>query len=156
MKENFRSYRERRNRGCSGIKLTGIYGEDHFLRGTMTKLYLFVFGVMVVLSQQRGAVQDLMGTWQGVLRANSQGQRTVIKILKDDGGVLQGALYPIDEGAVICPVFQMMARVICALLIIPLFRLTGCGEEQSWISSFRCCTSRSIGPKRPASNIGSH
>jgi len=39
-----------------------------------------------------------MGTWQGVLRANSQGQRTVIKILKDDGGVLQGALYPIDEG----------------------------------------------------------
>ena len=65
----------------------------------MTKLYLFVFGVMVVLSQERVAVQDLMGTWQGVLRANGRDQRTVIKILRDDGGTLQGALYPIDEGA---------------------------------------------------------
>ena len=65
----------------------------------MTKLYLFVFGVMVVLPQERVAVQDLMGTWQGVLRANGQDQRTVIKILKDDGGTLQGALYPIDQGA---------------------------------------------------------
>ena len=46
-----------------------------------------------------------MGTWQGVLRANSQGQRTVIKILKDDGGVLQGALYPIDEGGGYLPSF---------------------------------------------------
>ncbi len=65
----------------------------------MTKLYLFVFGVMAVLSQERVAVQDLMGTWQGVLRANSQDQRTVIKISRDDGGMLQGALYPIDKGA---------------------------------------------------------
>jgi uncharacterized protein (TIGR03435 family) len=64
----------------------------------MTKLYLFVFGVMVVLSQQRVAVQDLKGAWQGVLRANNQNQRTVIKILKDDGGTLQGALYSIDKG----------------------------------------------------------
>jgi uncharacterized protein (TIGR03435 family) len=64
----------------------------------MTKLYLFVFGVMVVLSPQRAAVQDLTGTWQGVLRANGKDQRTVIKILKDDGGTLQGAVYPIDEG----------------------------------------------------------
>ena len=64
----------------------------------MTKLCLFVFGVMAVLSQERVAVQDLMGTWQGVLRANSQDQRTVIKILRDDRGTLQGALYPIDEG----------------------------------------------------------
>ena len=65
----------------------------------MTRLYPFVFGVMVVLSQQRVAVQDLMGTWQGVLRANGRDQRTVIKILRDDGGTLQGALYAIDEGA---------------------------------------------------------
>src|SRR3989442_289766 len=43
----------------------------------MTKLYLFVFGVMVVLSQQRVAVQDLMGTWQGVLRANGQTAWTI-------------------------------------------------------------------------------
>src|SRR2546430_8024241 len=64
----------------------------------MTTLSLFVFGVMVVLSQQRVAVQDLMGTWQGLLRANGQDQRTVIKILKDDRGTLQGALYPIDKG----------------------------------------------------------
>ena len=64
----------------------------------MTKTYLFLFGVMAVLSQQRVAVQDLTGTWQGVLHANSQDQRTVIKILRDDGGTLQGALYPIDEG----------------------------------------------------------
>ena len=64
----------------------------------MTKFYPFVLGVMVVLSQQRVAVQDLMGMWQGVLHANSQDQRTVIKILRDDGGTLQGALYPIDEG----------------------------------------------------------
>jgi uncharacterized protein (TIGR03435 family) len=64
----------------------------------MTKLYSFVFGVMVVLSQQRVAVQDLTGTWQGVLRTNGKDQRTVIKILKDDGGMLQGAVYPIDEG----------------------------------------------------------
>jgi len=65
----------------------------------MTKLYLFVFGVTVVLSQQRVAAQDLIGTWQGVLRANSQDQRTVIKILRDDGETLQGALYTIDRGA---------------------------------------------------------
>jgi uncharacterized protein (TIGR03435 family) len=39
-----------------------------------------------------------MGTWQGVLNANGREQRTVIKILKDDRGMLQGALYPIDEG----------------------------------------------------------
>ena len=62
------------------------------------KLYLFVFGVMVVFSQQRVAAQDLMGTWQGVLSANSRDQRTVIKILKDDAGMLQAALYPIDRG----------------------------------------------------------
>jgi hypothetical protein len=64
----------------------------------MTRLYLFVFGVMIVLSQERVAALGLMGTWQGVLRANGQDQRTVIKILKDDGGTLQGAVYPIDEG----------------------------------------------------------
>jgi hypothetical protein len=64
----------------------------------MTKIYLFVISVMAVLSQERVAVQDLMGTWQGVLRANSQDQRTVIKILRDDGGMLQGALYLIDKG----------------------------------------------------------
>src|SRR5262245_6264490 len=63
----------------------------------MRKPYLFVVGVMLVLSQ-RVAAQDLMGTWQGVLRENSQDQRTVIKILRDDGGMLQGALYPIDRG----------------------------------------------------------
>jgi len=68
----------------------------------MTKLYLFVFGVTVVLSQQRVAAQDLMGTWQGVLRANSQDQRTVIKILRDDGETLQGALYTIDRAPGIC------------------------------------------------------
>jgi uncharacterized protein (TIGR03435 family) len=64
----------------------------------MTKLNLFVFGVMVVLSQQRVDAQDLTGAWQGVLRANGQDQRAVIKILKDDGEMLQGALYPIDRG----------------------------------------------------------
>src|SRR5262245_37810000 len=63
----------------------------------MRKPYLFVVGVMLVLSQ-RVAAQDLMGTWQGVLRENSQDQRTVIKILREDGGTLQGALYPIDRG----------------------------------------------------------
>jgi len=34
----------------------------------MTNLYLIVLGVTVVFSQQRAAAQDLMGTWQGVLR----------------------------------------------------------------------------------------
>ena len=71
----------------------------------MTKLCLFVFGVVVVLSQERVAAQDLMGTWQGVLRANGREQRSVIKILRDDGGTLQGALYPnIDEGAGYLPI----------------------------------------------------
>jgi hypothetical protein len=63
----------------------------------MTNLYLFVFGVMVVLSQQRVAVQDLMGTWQGVLRANSQDQRTVIRILRDDGKKLCASCSPIES-----------------------------------------------------------
>ena len=69
----------------------------------MTKLYLIVFGITVVFSQQ-GAPQDLMGTWQGVLRENGQDQRTVIKILKYDGGTLQGALYPIDRGGGYLPI----------------------------------------------------
>jgi len=70
----------------------------------MAKLYLFAFSVMVVLSQQRAAVQDLTGTWQGVLRENGQDQRAVIKILRDDGGTLQGALYPIDKSGGYLPV----------------------------------------------------
>ena len=71
----------------------------------MTKLYLFVFGVVLVLSQERVAAQDLMGTWQGALRANGREQRSVIKILRDDRGTLQGALYPnIDEGAGYLPI----------------------------------------------------
>jgi len=70
----------------------------------MTNLYLIVLGVTVVFSQQRAAAQDLMGTWQGVLRENGQDQRTVIKILKYDGGTLQGALYPIDRGGGYLPV----------------------------------------------------
>ena len=47
----------------------------------MTKLCLFILGVTVVLSQERVPVQDLTGTWQGVLRENGRDQRTVIKIL---------------------------------------------------------------------------
>jgi uncharacterized protein (TIGR03435 family) len=63
----------------------------------MTKPYLFAFGVMIVLSQPLAA-QDLKGAWQGVIRTNGQDQRTVIKVLSDDGGTLQGALYIIDNG----------------------------------------------------------
>jgi uncharacterized protein (TIGR03435 family) len=84
-------------------KIATISSKDR-LRGTMANLYLFVFSVMVVLSQQRVAVQDLMGTWQGVLRENGQDQRTVIKVLRNDGGTLQGALYPIDKGGGYLPV----------------------------------------------------
>jgi uncharacterized protein (TIGR03435 family) len=70
----------------------------------MTKLYLFVAGLLVVLSQQQVAGQDLMSTWQGVLRASGRDQRVVIKILKDDGGTLQGALYTIDDSGGYLPV----------------------------------------------------
>src|SRR5262249_44562749 len=58
---------------------------------------------IAVFSQQRVAVQDVTGTWQGVLRENGRDQRTVIKILKDDGGRLQGALYLIDKGVGYAP-----------------------------------------------------
>jgi hypothetical protein len=52
----------------------------------------------LVLRPSALVAQGLMGTWQGILRANGEEQRTVIKILKDDGGTLQGALYVIERG----------------------------------------------------------
>ena len=92
---------------------------------------LFVgFRCMAVLSQQTAAVQDLTGTWQGMLRANGPDQRTVIKISRDDGEASEGALYRIDQGPGYAPITGT-ARGGNITLSIPAIPVTYTGKLDS-------------------------
>ena len=59
-----------------------------------------ILGIIAFTMLSEGALlaQDIVGSWQGTLHAQSD-LRTVIKIAKVEGGVQKATLYSIDQGA---------------------------------------------------------
>lgn len=64
--------------------------------------------------------QDLTGDWQGSLALpNGKELRTVIKIVKTDGGALQGTFYSIDQGGQSIPVRPVTLQGSAVKMAIP-------------------------------------